>query len=385
MTRAEDLLKALNGLRNAADNELSGEAHDVALQHIKGLFRLADFDGEDTGEGANEASVPFAQAIAEVRTQAEGEMSGNAFYLASKSLDDLANLPSSPVSAPQEHAPVTEPGPQFSEPVSETPAESPRAEVAPAEPSLRAATLSSSPVSAPQEHAPEPVTEPAPQFSEPVSQTPPESPRAEAAPAGPSFDELAAASKARVEEAAASLGLEVVHHQELTLQEYHEALELEKRSSEPCSMPEIEPLAEEVPPPPVPGPEAPAVVDVIEAASAREVAEATHDFGIPAAVAGPVPEYAAPHEEPAPQAEAPVEFKPEPVVAAEPAPVPAPEPSPAPSVIVTKAEPRQAAPAPDAPPVEAVKKTDVAPKQPQKEPEKSFFSLWLDMVFGRRK
>jgi hypothetical protein len=336
MTRAEDLLKALNGLRNAADNELSGEAHDVAMQHIKGLFRLADFDGEDTGEGANEASVPFAQAIAEVRTQAEGEMSGNAFYLASKSLDDLANLQSSPVSAPQEHAP-------------------------------------------------EPVTEPAPQFSEPVSQTPPESPRAEAAPAGPSFDELAAASKARAQEAAASLGLEVVHHQESTLQDYHEALELEKRSSEPCSMPEIEPLAEEVPPPPVPSPEAPAAVEVIEAASAREVAEATHDFGIPAAEAGPVPEYAAPHEEPAPQAEAPVKFKPEPVVAAEPAPVPAPEPAPAPSVIVTKAEPRQAAPAPDAPPVEAVKKTDVAPKQPQKEPEKSFFSLWLDMVFGRRK
>ena len=165
MTRAEDLLKALNGLKNAADNELSGEAHDVALRHIKGLFRLADFDGEDTGEGANEASIPFAQAIAEVRTQAEGEMSGNAFYLASKSLDDLANL-------------------------------------------------SSSPVSAPLDHAPEPVTEPAPQVSEPVSQTPPESPRAEAQPAGPSFDELAATSKARVEEAAASLGLEVVHHHE---------------------------------------------------------------------------------------------------------------------------------------------------------------------------
>ena len=107
-----------------------------------------------------------------------------------------------------------------------------------------------------------------------------------------------------------------------TIQEYHEALELEKRSSEPCSMPEIVPLDEEVTPPPAPSPEAPAAVDVVEAASAREVAEATHDFGIPAAEAGPVAEYAAPHEEPAPQAEAPVEFKPEPVAAAEPAPNP---------------------------------------------------------------
>jgi hypothetical protein len=148
-------------------------------------------------------------------------------------------------------------------------------------------------------------------------------------------------------------------------------------------MPEIVPLSEEGPPPP--SAEAPAAVEVIEAASAREVAEATHDFGIPAAVAEPVPEYAAPHEEPAPQAEPPVEFKPEPVVAAKPAPEPAPEPVPAPSVIVTKAEPRSAAPASEAPPVTAVKKADAAPKQREKEPEKTFFSLWLDMVFGRKK
>lgn len=336
MTRAEDLLKALNSLQKAADSELSGEAHDVAMQHIKGLFRLADFDGEDTGEGANEARIPFAQAIAEVRTQAEGEMSGNAFYLASKSLDDLANL------------------------------------------------SSASPVSAPLEHLPEPVTEPAPQPSEPVSQKPAESLRAEAPPAGPSFAELAAASKARVEEASAILGMEVVHHYELTPHEYQEALELEKRSSEPCSMPEIEPLAEEAPPPPVPSAEPPAAAEVIEAASAREVAEATHDFGIPAAEAGPVPEYAAPHEEPAPQAEAPIAFKPEPV-AAKPAPEPAPKPAAAPSMIVTKAEPRSASAASRAAPITPAQKIEANPKPQQKEPEKTFFSLWLDMVFGRKK
>jgi hypothetical protein len=53
-------------------------------------------------------------------------------------------------------------------------------------------------------------------------------------------------------------------------------------------------------------------------------------------------------------------------------------------VIVTKAEPRRAEPAPEAP-VTTVKKTDTAPKQHEKEPEKTFFSLWLDMVFGRKK
>ena len=306
MTRAEDLLKALNGLKSAAGNELSGEAHEVALQHIKGLFRLAGFDGEDTGEGGNEAPVSFAQALANVRTQAEGELSGNAFYLASNSLDDLAGLSSGLVT----HSP---------------------------------------------EHAPEPVLGHASGTA------------AEPAPAAPSFDDLAAASKARVEEAA-SLGAKTAHHQ-ATLHEHHEAhehydvlagMEFEKRSSEPCCMPEILPLTEE----PVTEPPA---VKVIQARSAREVAEATHDFGIPAAEAGHVPEYGAP------QAAAPVEFKPKPAVAV------------APRVIVTKAEPRSASAERAAMPVRPAKTIETAPKPQHKDPEKTFFSLWLEMVFGRKK
>ena len=293
MTRAEDLLKALNGLKNAAGNELSGEAHEVALQHIKGLFRLAGFDGEDTGDGGNEAPVRFAQELANVRAQAEGELSGNAFYLASNSLDDLAGLSSGLV-----------------------------------------------------------------------------------APAAPSFDDLAAASKARVEEGTASLGAETAHHQATPLREHHKAhedydvlagMEFEKRSSEPCCMPEILPLTEE----PVTEPPA---ADVTQALSAREVAEATHDFGTPAAEAGHMPGHGARREEAASYAETARAFERKAAASARVEP----------SMIVTKAERRSASPAPEAPKV-AAKTFDAAPKQQHREPEKTFFSLWLNMVFGRRK
>jgi hypothetical protein len=225
-----------------------------------------------------------------VRTQAEGELSGNAFDLASIIFDDLANL-------------------------------------------------SSSPVSAPQEHAPERVAEPAPHFSEPASETPVESARPEAALGAASFNEVGAASKARVEEVAASLGIEIARH----------------------SSPRLR------------SPGAPAVVGVIEAASAREVAEATHDFGIPAAAAGQVREYAAPHAEPAHQAVAPAEFKPKPAVAA------------GPRVIVTKAEPRSASAAGAATPVRPAKAIETAPKPQHNESDKTFFNLWFDMVFGRKR
>ena len=290
MTRAEDLLQALNGLQRAADSELSGDAREAASQYVKELFRFAGFDGEDAGEGEGrgEEAVPFAQALAEVRMQAEGELSGNAFELASIIFDDLASLSPSSASAPQEHA--------------------------------REAV----------EHGP--VAEPAPPyFSEPASETPVESARTEAALSAASFNEVGAASKARVEEVAASLGIGIA------------------RPS----------------PPRLRSPGAPAVVGVIEAASAREVAEAAHDFGIPAAAAGQAPEYAASHAEPPLQAVAPVEFRPE--------------------VIVTKAEPRSASTARAATPIRPAKTMETAPKPQHNEPDKTFFNLWFDMVIGRKR
>ena len=104
---------------------------------------------------------------------------------------------------------------------------------------------------------------------------------------------------------------------------------------------------------------------VIEAASAREVAEAAHDFGIPAAAAGQAPEYAASHAEPALQAVAPVEFRPE--------------------VIVTKAEPRSASTARAATPIRPAKTIETASKPQHNESDKTFFNLWFDMVIGRKR
>ncbi len=324
---AEDLLKALNGLRMAVDNELPGEARDGALQDIKGLFQLAGFDGEDAGECGGDEVVPFAQAIAAVRFQAEGELFGSALDRAGKILDGLASLSS--------HVTPSEPEP-------------------------------------PLAHASEPQTS---AHAEP-------SPAAAAgAPMGASFDDVAAASKARVEAMAASLGMAVVQHYEPPpqeeqpsaeeLEDFMAGMEFEKRSSEPCCMPEIVPLAEELAAQPGAVPEA-AATEVVQAASAREVAEATHDFGMPAAEAGHVPEYAASHEKPAALPETAPSAPPREVVAE------------TPPVIVTRTEPRPSSPASAAPSV-ASRKVEAAATPHEKVPEKTFFGLWLDMIFGRKK
>ena len=448
MTRAEDLLKALNGLKKAAGIELSGEAHDEALLYIEELFRLAGFDGEDAGDGGSVSAPAFADAVTEVRAQAEGELSGNAFNLASKMLDDLISLSTHPASPSVEHAP---------EPLAEP------AQAEHAAPVGFAGTASSAPV------------------------------ETEAAPAGATFDELAAAARARVEEAAASLGAEIVHHYAPDLDDRHAAheqadvlagMEFEKRSSEPCSMPEIEISSEELAPEeyvarpnapaaaeaeaapvafdelaaaakarveaaaaslgvdvgdrfherheahehddpfagePVTAPAAAPVVEAIEAASAREVAEAAHDFGSPAMQAEPMADYVARHEGYGRQSDAGVQSEPElqaseaaheapqerepavEVVEAERVfehPIPggpqaeAPISAPATPVEAVPAAPepvvaRPAAEAPsrvrEVPPVTVIKKVETGPKEVEKHPEKTFFSLWLDMLFGRRK
>jgi hypothetical protein len=440
MTRAsDDLWKALIGLRRAADNELSGESHRAASQHIADLLTLTGVQGEDAGIAPSDASLGYAASLAEVRSLAERDLSGNAFYLASKILDELASLPAgqaAPPAAWQAHEPAFE-------------------------------------------HAAPPLPE---EPAEPASAAIPEAQPAEAdmqaVLPGLSFDELAAASKARVEEVAASLGVEVVHvHQAPPLHHAEAApaeVELEKRSSEPCSMPEVLPLdiepvsssASAIPEPPLPR-------ESTEVASVRDVVEAAHDLGSPAEVAVHIPDFAAPQDEIAPEAPAasepegpheaapaeaahapePIEPYVEPAVEHPAAPVPqaapepeiavhapeappaeaahAPEPiepevaerpaaaaqpAPEPEIAahapareVPAAEPvqpvvEQAAPAPQpapepkpevsaAPPAQekaaaaASKKADAGRKEEPlpKQRQKTFFSLWLDMVFGRKK
>ncbi len=432
MTRAEDLLQALNGIKKAADNELSGEAHEEALLYVEELFRLAGFDGEDGGDGGSQTAPAFADAIAQVRAQAQGELSGSSFYLASQMLDDLVSLSPQPASPSVEHAaPVSADegeaaplGASFDElaaaskvrvkeaavslgmeivdhyaPVlddhheadagddpfagmeferrSSEPCSMPEIEIIPAEP-------------APAEHA------------APVSFTGAPSPaaaEAEAGPSGASFDDLAAAAKARVEAAAASLGMEIVNHYAPVLDDHHEAdagddpfagMEFERRSSEPCSMPEIEPIPEEAVTAPV---AAPVDVDAIEAGSAREVAEAAHDFGSLAMQAEPMAEYAARHASHSRQSDASVRSESEEALReAEPAheDVEAAKrvtaaPEAAAQEPIAKRQAKAPWPVREVPPVTVIKKVETGPREIEKHPEKTFFSLWLDMVFGRKK
>ena len=101
MTRAsDDLWKALIGLRRAADNELSGESHRVASQHLADLLTLTGVQGEDAGIAPSDASLSYAASLAEVRSLAERDLSGNTFYLASKILDELASFSSGLAGSP---------------------------------------------------------------------------------------------------------------------------------------------------------------------------------------------------------------------------------------------------------------------------------------------
>ncbi|MFZ1107589.1 MAG: hypothetical protein WAN43_04485 [Rhodomicrobium sp.] len=376
MTRAsDDFLKALAGLRQAAA-ALEGGAREAAAKSIDDLARLAGAEGETLEGGAE--GLSFGAALGEARRLAERDLSGNAFYAAVNKLDALASLANA---APLPHIPA----PSANEPAPEAAEPAPQANLEPA------------PEAAPESAVAEDRSAWAPSAG------------IEGAPQGGSFDEIAAASKARVEEVAASLGVEV-HHQHhdapplpLYPSEPPAAAELEKRSSEPCAMPEVLPLEAEAAPP-----------VAVEAISARDIVEAAHDIGMPAIAAEPLPEAPAeieaahqpepvapaPAFEPAPRpepepvgeaapepapiaAEAVLEPAPEPVVEA-PAPEPAPRPEPA---VAYTPEPAPAL-AKEAPP--AAKREAAPPKKEPKPKEekpqqKTLFGLWLDMVFGRRK
>jgi hypothetical protein len=120
----------------------------------------------------------------------------------------------------------------------------------------------------------------------------------------------------------------------------------------------------------------PAPVDVI---SARDVVEATHDLGSPADVtSGPIQEYGA-HETP-------VEAQPVPVFEAT---QPSEEAAPAQPQEAAPYQPEAVAEAQPVPVYEAAQPQDAAPAKPAErqkpQEQKTFFSLWLDMVFGKKK
>jgi hypothetical protein len=191
-----------------------------------------------------------------------------------------------------------------------------------------------------------------------------------------SFDELAAASKARTQEAAASLGIVTARTASLPGQ-FAETLadgELERRSSEPCLMAELAPPALE--------PVAAAAIFTEAAAPARRW-EAAQNLGSPpaesehSAVRGTIPAAATAHPADAAPALHPSASAYDSETASAGQTV---ESAGDPAADENPDEAARGAPAPaSAQPIQVKKPDQTKPKEP-----KTLFKLWLDLAFGRK-
>ena len=202
MTEASrELLQAVYGLRKAAEAEFKGNAYYQVTNEIGGLLDLIGWGGGDIEPG-KDASYGFASMLAEVRNCALASTSGNQFYLIQHKLDALASY----LTPAAQEAPKT-------------------------------AEASAKPAAAVSAEAQQPA-ETAMPAAAPASSAAAEAP---AAPR-PSFADLSAASKARADDVAASLGIATVHHAAPAEAEAAPAEVLEPRSSEPCAMAELAPV-----------------------------------------------------------------------------------------------------------------------------------------------
>ncbi|MGO9983029.1 MAG: hypothetical protein ACLPIX_02315 [Rhodomicrobium sp.] len=223
-----ELMQALFGLRKAAEAQFTGNVFYGAANRIGHLIELVGWNPAGAPVGQS-AAYGFATVLASVRQQADAGVCGNHLGAISETLDELAALMAPPSPAKEKTA--------NGEAVSEK----------------RAAAIA---MNAP---AAAPAVMPAVQ------------------PAGPkpTFADLAAASKARVEDVAKSLGISMAHPVAHTpAVELPAAGELERRSSEPCAMAELAPVILE--------PVAAAAIPA-EAASAQTLGKADAHPGSPAA------------------------------------------------------------------------------------------------------
>ncbi|MGO9174220.1 MAG: hypothetical protein ACLP7P_19955 [Rhodomicrobium sp.] len=210
-----ELLQAVYGLRKAAEAEFSGNEYYRVANEIAGLAELLGWD-QATPAG-KDAAYGFASMLAEVRKLAGTGVTGNRYYIIVHKLDALQAI--------------------LTPPAKET---------------GKAGAMSEKPVA-------------------PVAAA---AAAGEAAAPKRDFSELAAASAARVQDVAESLGIAAAHH----IPPVHAAVEadgeLERRSSEPCAMAELAPVSVE----PVASAAIPA--ETIAAPSSKE---AVHDAGSEAA------------------------------------------------------------------------------------------------------
>ncbi len=215
---SENLLGAVYGLRKAAEAGFKGNAYYQVTNRIDGLIEQLGWGdgGIPVGKGA---AYGFASMLAEVRKIAEASTSGNQYRTIAREIEHIASLVA------------------------------PSATAAP-----KAGATSEKDAAAIDANA---------------SQA-----------ARPTFNSLAAASKARVGEAAASLGIAAAHHPETPHRQAEPILadgELERRSSEPCAMAELAPVVLE--------PVAAAAVSA-EALAVPGLDGAAHRLGSPSAQAG---------------------------------------------------------------------------------------------------
>jgi hypothetical protein len=203
----DELLQAAYGLRKAAEAEFTGNAYYTVVNEVDALIETLGWDASKARVGGD-AAYGFATMISKVRKFASAKITGIELAVVEAKLNRLASI-LTPAAAPDK------------QPVQAAPA----AEPANTKPVL--AVLAAVPVST---------------------------------VAGPTFDALAAASKARVEVVAESLGIVAAHH----VAAPHEP---EKRSSEPCSMPEVAPVEPVAVSAPEPEPE-PAPVESVSVAPA---------------------------------------------------------------------------------------------------------------------
>jgi hypothetical protein len=189
-----ELYRAVNGLRKAAEAELTGNAYYQAASQITHLIEIIG-PVEESPVPSKDPAAGFATALAEVRKGLQSGLTGNRYYLAVNQLEELAPFAKLTAQAPGQRS--------------------------------------------------------------------------------PSFDELAAASKARLEASATSLGI-VTPHRAIPAASAETLAdgELERRSSEPCLMAELAPPAlEPLAPAPLPA----------KATAPVPAGEATQNLGSPAA------------------------------------------------------------------------------------------------------
>ncbi len=191
MGASEDLLQAVYGLRRAAETDFQGNAYYQVANRIDGLIEHLGWGHGRIAVG-KDAAYGFASMLAEVRKIAEASTSGDRYRMIALELDHLASL--------------LQPAAPKATAVSEK---------------RRAAIAANAPVATP-------AAAPAFMYG-----------------ARPTFDTLAAISKARVEEVSASLGIAAAHHSTALHRKAEPMLgdgELERRSSEPCAMAELAPV-----------------------------------------------------------------------------------------------------------------------------------------------